>query len=110
MTSYACHGLSEKAMAIFSEMQWETRPRKFTIGTLLAACANTFSLEHGKQIHGFMIRNSYEMDIVIRGALVDMSSKCCYLEYAFTVFKRGSVMGCDSLELHNFWMFSQSKR
>ncbi|KAK7840435.1 pentatricopeptide repeat-containing protein [Quercus suber] len=87
LTSYARHGLSEQAMTIFSEMQWETRPRKFTIGTLLAAYANAFSLEHGKQIRGFMIRNSYEMDIVIRGALVDMCSKCRCLEYAFTVFK-----------------------
>ncbi|KAF3965258.1 hypothetical protein CMV_010532 [Castanea mollissima] len=51
---------------------------------------NTFSLEHGKQIHGFMIRNGYEMDIVIRGALVDMYSKCCCLEYAFTVFEEAA--------------------
>ena len=86
LTSYARHGLSEQAMTIFSEMQWETRPSKFTFGTLLAACANTFSLEHGKQIHGFMIRNGYEMDIVIRGALVDMYSKCCCLEFALVVF------------------------
>jgi pentatricopeptide repeat protein len=87
LTSYARHGLSEQAMTIFSEMQWETRPSKFTFGTLLAACANTFALEHGKQIHGFMIRHGYEMDIVIRGVLVDMYSKCRCLEYALTVFK-----------------------
>ncbi|KAK4595002.1 hypothetical protein RGQ29_018654 [Quercus rubra] len=86
LTSYARHGLSEQAMTIFSEMQWETRPSKFTFGTLLAACANTFSLELGKQIHGFMIRNGYKMDIVIRGALVDMYSKCRCLEFALVVF------------------------
>ncbi|KAM3731803.1 hypothetical protein ACB098_11G010300 [Castanea mollissima] len=86
LTSYARHGLSEQAMTIFSEMQWETRPSKFTFGTLLAACANTFSLGHGKQIHGFMIRNGYEMDVVIKGALVDMYSKCRCLEYALVVF------------------------
>ncbi|GMY06587.1 pentatricopeptide repeat-containing protein At3g26540-like [Fagus crenata] len=90
LTSYARHGMSEQAMTIFSEMPWETRPSKFTFGTLLAACANTFSLEHGKQIHGFMIRNGYEMDIVIRGALVDMYSKCRCLDYALTVFKEAA--------------------
>ncbi|KAM3730792.1 hypothetical protein ACB098_12G112800 [Castanea mollissima] len=62
LTSYACHGLSEQAMAIFSKMQWETRRSK----------------------------NGYEMDIVIRGALVDMYSKCCCLEYAFTVFEEAA--------------------
>ncbi|KAB1220896.1 hypothetical protein CJ030_MR3G022608 [Morella rubra] len=87
LTSYARHGRSEQAMTIFSEMQWEARPSVFTFGTLLASCANTFALQHGKQIHGFMIRSGYEMDIVIRGALVDMYSKCSCLEYALTVFK-----------------------
>ncbi|KAL4596040.1 hypothetical protein ACB092_12G135200, partial [Castanea dentata] len=62
LTSYARHGLSEQAMAIFSKMQWETRRSK----------------------------NGYEMDIVIRGALVDMYSKCCCLEYAFTVFEEAA--------------------
>ena len=39
---------------------------------------------------GFIIRNGYEMDIVIRGALVDKYTKCHCLEYAFTVFKEAA--------------------
>ncbi|KAJ7942695.1 putative Pentatricopeptide repeat-containing protein [Quillaja saponaria] len=87
LTSHARHRLSEQAMPLFSEMQLVTPPTKYTFGTLLAACANTFALEHGKQIHGYMIRHGYEMDIVIRGALVDMYSKCHCLDYALMVFK-----------------------
>ncbi|KAM7253242.1 hypothetical protein ACFE04_025860 [Oxalis oulophora] len=88
LTSYARHGMGEHAMTIFGEMQWEkTRPSKFTFGTLLAACANTSALELGKQIHGFMIRNSYEMDVVVTGALVDMYCKCRCLHYALTIFR-----------------------
>ncbi|GFY85530.1 tetratricopeptide repeat (TPR)-like superfamily protein [Actinidia rufa] len=90
LTSYARHGLSEEAMAIFWEMQGETTPSKFTFGTLLAACANIFALEPGRQIHGFMIRHGYEMDVVIRGALVDMYCKCRCLEYALKVFKEAA--------------------
>ena len=37
-----------------------------------------------------MIRNGYEMDIVIIGALVDMYSKCRCLEYAFVVFLKAA--------------------
>ncbi|KAM7507814.1 hypothetical protein LguiA_018267 [Lonicera macranthoides] len=91
LTSYARHGLSEEAMMIFWKMLGETRPSKFTFGTLLAACANIFALEPGKQIHGFMIRNNYEMDIVVRGALVDMYSKCRSIDYALMVFKQEST-------------------
>ncbi|XP_059630604.1 pentatricopeptide repeat-containing protein At3g26540 [Cornus florida] len=90
LTSYARHGLSEEVMGIFWEMQCETTPSKFTFGTLLAACANIFALEQGKQIHGFMIRNGYEIDVVVRGALVEMYSKCRCLENALKVFKEAA--------------------
>ncbi|KAJ4700835.1 putative Pentatricopeptide repeat-containing protein [Melia azedarach] len=100
LTSYARCGQSEQAMTFFSKMQWETTPSKFTFGTLLAACANMFALKQGKQIHCFMIRNGYEMDIVVRGALVDMYTKCNCLDYAIRVFKESSswdVILCNSI-------------
>lgn len=90
LTSYSRHRMSEQAMDIFAEMQWETTPNKFTFGTLLAACANIFALNQGKQIHGFMIRKGYEIDLVVKGALVDMYSKCRNLEYAVKVFRETS--------------------
>lgn len=90
LTSYSRHGLSEEAMMMFWEMQGETMPSKFTFGTLLSTCANIFALEPGRQIHGFMIRHDYEIDVVIRGALVDMYSKCRCLDYAFKVFEEAT--------------------
>ncbi|KAL6511981.1 hypothetical protein OROGR_021578 [Orobanche gracilis] len=86
LTSYARHGLSEEAMEVFWKMLEETKPSKFTFGTLLAACANIFALKIGKQVHAFIIRNGYDVDIVINGALVDMYSKCRCIEYAMNVF------------------------
>ncbi|KAL3840060.1 hypothetical protein ACJIZ3_024651 [Penstemon smallii] len=86
LTSYAHHEMSEEAMMIIWKMLGETKPSKFTFGTLLAACANIFALKLGKQIHAFMIRNGYDIDIVIYGALVDMYSKCRCIEYAIKIF------------------------
>uniref|UniRef100_A0A803R6M2 Pentatricopeptide repeat-containing protein n=1 Tax=Cannabis sativa TaxID=3483 RepID=A0A803R6M2_CANSA len=68
-------------------MQWETQPSKFTFATLLAACANILAFEQGRQSHAFIIRNGYEIDIVLAGALVDMYSKCRCLDYALRVFE-----------------------
>ncbi|KAF4389413.1 hypothetical protein G4B88_006472 [Cannabis sativa] len=87
LTSYACHGQSEQALTIFWEMQWETQPSKFTFATLLAACANILAFEQGRQSHAFIIRNGYEIDIVLAGALVDMYSKCRCLDYALRIFE-----------------------
>ncbi|CAN4121143.1 unnamed protein product [Withania somnifera] len=86
LSSYARHRMSEEAFVIFWEMLGEATPSKFTFATLLAVCANIFAREQGKQIHGFMLRNGYDLDIVISGALVDMYSKCRCLDYALSVF------------------------
>lgn len=97
LTSYARHGLSEEATMIFWKMIEETKPSKFTFGTLLASCANIFALELGKQINAFMIRNNYDIDIVISGALVDMYSKCHCVVYANEGFQGGIFERCNSL-------------
>ncbi|XP_059280205.1 pentatricopeptide repeat-containing protein At3g26540 [Lycium ferocissimum] len=86
LSSYARHRMSEEALVIFCDMLGEAMPSKFTFATILAGCANIFAREQGKQIHGFMIRNDYDLDIVMRGALVDMYSKCRCLDYALNVF------------------------
>lgn len=116
ISGYACHRQSEEALQIFSEMQWETTPNEFTFSTIFAACANIFTLDQGKEIHGYMIRHGFETDIVIKGALVDMYSKCRCLEYSIKVFKEegtrdvivwnSMILGCsyngrgsDALEL-----------
>ncbi|KZV28893.1 pentatricopeptide repeat-containing protein [Dorcoceras hygrometricum] len=102
LTSYARHGLSEEAMMIFGKMLGETKPSKFTFGTLLAACANIFALELGKQIHAFMLRNGYDVDVVINGALVDMYSKCRYISSAIKIFNCAAskdVILCNTMIL-----------
>ncbi|KAK9748874.1 hypothetical protein RND81_02G087000 [Saponaria officinalis] len=87
MTTFARHRMSEEVMAMFPKMLEETSPNKYTFATLLAASANIFALTQGREIHGFMIRNDYEIDDVVLGAMVDMYSKCRYLDYALKVFK-----------------------
>ncbi|KAG5050433.1 hypothetical protein AAZX31_04G223900 [Glycine max] len=104
LASYGQHQLSEQALTMFSKMQWETKPTQYTFVTLLLACANTFTLCLGKQIHGFMIRHGFHIDTVTRTALVYMYCKCRCLEYAIEVLKRAVsrdviiwntiIMGC----------------
>ncbi|XP_054780145.1 pentatricopeptide repeat-containing protein At3g26540 [Prosopis cineraria] len=87
LTSYAHHQLGELALTMFLEMQWETKPNKYTVATLLMACANTSAVHHGKQIHGYIIRHVIEMDTIIITALIFMYCRFHSLEHAFEVFK-----------------------
>ncbi|PKU60240.1 Pentatricopeptide repeat-containing protein [Dendrobium catenatum] len=90
LAGYARHGRSEEAFDIFIEMLKETAPNEFTFSLMLAASANIFMLEHGKQIHACLIRNGFNIDVIIRGALVDMYCKCRLLDYAVRVFEKES--------------------
>ncbi|THU50865.1 hypothetical protein C4D60_Mb06t24860 [Musa balbisiana] len=90
ISGYARYCRSEEALVAFSEMQFETTPNELTFSIALAACANIFMLEHGKQIHAYMVRNGFELDVIIRGTLVDMYSKCRLIEYAMRVFEEES--------------------
>ncbi|XP_028798884.1 pentatricopeptide repeat-containing protein At3g26540-like [Neltuma alba] len=94
LTSYAQHQLGEQALRIFLEMQWEIKPTKYMIATLLTACANTCAIHYGKQIHGYIIRHKIEMDTIIVTALICMYSRSRSLENAFEVFK-----GADSRDV-----------
>ncbi|KAL8166142.1 hypothetical protein V2J09_007641 [Rumex salicifolius] len=90
MSSHARNQLSEAVMTLFPVMLQETTPNEYTFATLLASCSNIFALKQGKEIHGFMIKNNYEIDDVVLGSMVDMYSKCRVLDYAIKVFKEAS--------------------
>ncbi|KAF6155683.1 hypothetical protein GIB67_007120, partial [Kingdonia uniflora] len=79
-------------MRIFEKMQWETTPNEFTFNTILAACTNIFVLAQGNQIHYYVLKNGNDMDVVINGVLVDMYSKCRYIEYAINIFEEAILM------------------
>jgi len=41
-----------------------------------------------KEIHNYIIRKGYEVDVFLGSALIDMYSKCGNIEYAQHVFDR----------------------
>ncbi|KAJ8444449.1 hypothetical protein Cgig2_005971 [Carnegiea gigantea] len=87
MAAFGRHQMSEAVMMLFPEMLQETTPNEHTFATVLAACADIFAIKLGKEIHGFIVRNGYEIDNVVLGAMLDMYSKCKHVEYALRVLK-----------------------
>lgn len=84
---YERHCRGEEALYALREMLRETSPNESTFTLGLSACANIFYLDHGKQIHAYIIRNGYKMDDIIRDALVSMYSKCRLINYSIRVFE-----------------------
>lgn len=89
LAGYVENNHFDSAMESFSEMQTSNlRPDIYTIGIMLLACSRLATIERGKQVHAHSIRRSYESDVYIGAALVDMYSKCGSLKYALQAYNR----------------------
>lgn len=81
---YAKLGNAEEAFKLFWQMESEKlKPNKITFLSILRACT---TLEHGKQVHAYIIQSGLESDSFLRSNLIDMYAKCGNLGYARQVF------------------------
>eukprot|EP01018_Ginkgo_biloba_P036294 Gb_10035 [translate_table: standard] len=88
---YSRHGPAEEAFALLRQMQvGGMKPDAFIIASVLPACAALEALEHGKEIHAYIIRSELEDDVFVGSGLVDMYAKCANIENARQVFDKMS--------------------
>ncbi|KAF8389868.1 hypothetical protein HHK36_024385 [Tetracentron sinense] len=74
---YAQNGDPRKALDLFLQMTYlGLEPDWFSIGSLLLACAHLKSLQGGKAVHGFVLRNGLEMDSFIGISLLSLYIRC----------------------------------
>ncbi|PIN09277.1 hypothetical protein CDL12_18144 [Handroanthus impetiginosus] len=59
--------------------------------SLLGACTIRASVDHGKQIHAYILRMGITTDEKAISALIDMYSKCGFILYAKRIFERVSI-------------------
>ncbi|OIV98311.1 hypothetical protein TanjilG_16638 [Lupinus angustifolius] len=87
IASFSQHGKPEMAIDLFRQMGVSgIKFGSVSISSALSACANFPSLYYGKELHGFVIRNSFTYDTFVASALIDMYSKCGKLALARCVF------------------------
>ncbi|XP_078167894.1 pentatricopeptide repeat-containing protein At4g39530-like [Carex rostrata] len=87
ITGYTQTGNSYLALKFFTLMKNEPiKPDKFILASAISACTALNFLKGGSQIHGYLYRNGIEMDISIENTLIDLYSKCRWLESAQKLF------------------------
>ncbi|KAF2325485.1 hypothetical protein GH714_029459 [Hevea brasiliensis] len=88
--AYFDHGYWGKGLSLFREMisSAEIKPDLVTVGTVLSSCVNlgALALLVGKSVHGFTVKNGWELNVQIGTILVDLYAKCGYMKNAFRVF------------------------
>ncbi|PIN08236.1 hypothetical protein CDL12_19193 [Handroanthus impetiginosus] len=87
ISGYAQNGQTEMAISLFQEMQkLDIRPNPVTITSILSACAQLGALGLGKWVHDLIKKESFESNIYISTALIDMYMKCGSIDEARSLF------------------------
>ncbi|XP_010532497.1 PREDICTED: pentatricopeptide repeat-containing protein At3g22150, chloroplastic [Tarenaya hassleriana] len=87
LSGYTQNGLAEKAFAAVKKMIEENmEPNAVTVASILPACSQIGSIDLGKELHGFSIRHSFDHNVFVASALVDMYSKSGSIKNAENVF------------------------
>lgn len=85
---YCQCGDGEKALLIFRKLTIECRMVDHVlISSVLVAIAQLANVRPGKEIHGFVLRCGLESNIMVSSALIDMYSKCGFLDEGMHIFE-----------------------
>ncbi|XP_057861164.1 putative pentatricopeptide repeat-containing protein At3g13770, mitochondrial [Cryptomeria japonica] len=66
----------------------DVQPTAVTIATILPACGHLATLQQGKEIHTYILRNGFESVNFVGNALIDMYLKCGNIELANQLFSK----------------------
>ncbi|XP_059066000.1 pentatricopeptide repeat-containing protein At3g26782, mitochondrial [Cryptomeria japonica] len=89
IAGYAQNGQVGKALEIFNQMQLAgTKPNSSTFVSILPACAEMGTLEHGINIHQKIIESGFSSDLVVVTALMHVYAKFGNTEKAYQMFEK----------------------
>ncbi|KAL3522953.1 hypothetical protein ACH5RR_015787 [Cinchona calisaya] len=84
---YVQNGYMSEALDLFRSMiAVGARPDSTTFTSLLPLFSELLSLNHTKEIHGYIVRNNIAVDVFLKNALIDIYFKCRSVEMACEIF------------------------
>ncbi|XP_058112302.1 pentatricopeptide repeat-containing protein At1g15510, chloroplastic-like [Magnolia sinica] len=89
ISGYDKNGLPSKAVQTYEQMKLEgVMPDEITIASVLSACSCLGLLDRGIELHEFANRRGLIAYTIVGNMLIDMYSKCRFIDKALEVFKR----------------------
>ncbi|KAK3001936.1 hypothetical protein RJ639_021797 [Escallonia herrerae] len=84
ISGYNQRGFDLEALNMFSKMlkDLSLKPDRYTLASVLSACANMEDLNPGKQVHAHIVRNEFDTSGPVGNALISMYSKSGSVERA----------------------------
>ncbi|XP_024923427.3 pentatricopeptide repeat-containing protein At5g66520 [Ziziphus jujuba] len=87
MAAYSRVSDFKEVLCLFKQMQEAgTNPNESVLVSVLTACAHLGAVTQGLWVHFYAKQNKLDLNPILATALVDMYSKCGYVESALAVF------------------------
>ncbi|KAK7394669.1 hypothetical protein VNO78_15204 [Psophocarpus tetragonolobus] len=88
ISGFARVGSSGVVFHLFREMQEKGAfPNQYTLSSVFKCCSLNNSLQLGKGVHAWMLRNGVDLDVVLGNSILDLYLKCKVFEYAERLFE-----------------------
>lgn len=100
ISAYAKSGFWKECLNVFSKMLvlGSFKVEESTLVSVVSACTHLGALELGKCVHGLLLRNLTELNVVVQTSLIDMYVKCGAIDKALDLFTK--------LEMKNLLSYS----
>ncbi|XP_060181637.1 pentatricopeptide repeat-containing protein At2g40720 [Lycium barbarum] len=100
LDGYVRNELNEECVGLFRKMQeFGVKSDEYSLSILLGLFNGGMGLSKVKEIHGYVIRNSFGYDPFVVTALIDMYSNCCRPKDAWCIFE--GVENKDNIVIWN---------
>ncbi|XP_031097308.1 pentatricopeptide repeat-containing protein At1g15510, chloroplastic [Ipomoea triloba] len=87
ISAYQNNDLPEKAVETYKTMEMVgVKPDEITIASVISACASLGFLDMGIKLHELAKRMGFVAYIIVANTLIDLYSKCGYIDKALEVF------------------------
>ncbi|GAB2249395.1 hypothetical protein Droror1_Dr00012754 [Drosera rotundifolia] len=101
---YGQAGETEEALGLFREVLQEgLEVNDFTLTSVVQVCGCGTMFELGRQVHGLIVKLSYDSSCFVGSSLVSLYSKCGVVEDAYRVFDE---VGVKNLGMWNAMMIA----
>lgn len=97
ISGFSLTGDSSSCVRLWKRMNEEgIKPSLTTLSSILSAASRSSQLQHGKFIHGYIIRNAVVVDPFIICSLIDFYFKCGRVDSAENVFRKAGKTEVNS--------------
>nr|AYM01015.1 pentatricopeptide repeat protein [Salvia miltiorrhiza] len=101
ITGYSQNGDADGTLQCFRDMRAEgVEANQYTFPGVLVSCAAVCDLRYGAQVHSYVVRGGFEVDVFVQSALIDMYTKCGDLSSAWRVVEAMEVddlISCNAM-------------